>query len=142
MAGKKPVKLGQAYLKNVEGKLESVEAHQSENFRRAGILMADAYEQDRLIRPGQTSVDLGSAPGSWSQVLRERLAGPGGTVVKERDPAYGQWLETRRGDVTEAERDGVVHARESRTRDGITAEGYRRIPVAEAIGRLGLFGSA
>ena len=49
MAGKKPVKLGQAYLKNVEGKLESVEAHQAENFRRAGILMADAYEQDRLI---------------------------------------------------------------------------------------------
>jgi 23S rRNA (uridine2552-2'-O)-methyltransferase len=27
-----------------------------------------------------TVVDLGSAPGAWSQVLREKLAGPGGTV--------------------------------------------------------------
>ena len=33
-----------------------------------------------MLRRGQTVVDLGSAPGSWSQVSRERLAGPGGVI--------------------------------------------------------------
>jgi 23S rRNA (uridine2552-2'-O)-methyltransferase len=47
---------------------------------RAAFKLIEIDEQDRLIRPGQTVVDLGSAPGSWSQVLREKLAGPGGTV--------------------------------------------------------------
>jgi 23S rRNA (uridine2552-2'-O)-methyltransferase len=37
-------------------------------------------ERDRLLRPGLTVVDLGAAPGSWSQVLRERL-GPNATIV-------------------------------------------------------------
>ncbi|MBU6493514.1 MAG: RlmE family RNA methyltransferase, partial [Burkholderiales bacterium] len=31
-------------------------------------------EQDKLIRPGQVIVDLGSAPGSWSQYARNKLA--------------------------------------------------------------------
>jgi 23S rRNA (uridine2552-2'-O)-methyltransferase len=47
---------------------------------RAAFKLLEIDEQDRLIRPGQTVVDLGSAPGSWSQVVREKLAGPGGTV--------------------------------------------------------------
>jgi 23S rRNA (uridine2552-2'-O)-methyltransferase len=47
---------------------------------RAAFKLIEIDEQDRLIRPGQTIVDLGSAPGSWSQVLREKLAGPGGAV--------------------------------------------------------------
>jgi 23S rRNA (uridine2552-2'-O)-methyltransferase len=47
---------------------------------RAAFKLIEIDEQDRLIRPGQVVVDLGSAPGSWSQVLREKLAGPGGTV--------------------------------------------------------------
>lgn len=41
--------LGQAYLKDVQGRLASVESHQAANFRKAGHMMADAYEQDRLI---------------------------------------------------------------------------------------------
>lgn len=44
---------------------------------RAAFKLTEIDEQDRLIRPGMTIVDLGSAPGSWSQVLRERLARPG-----------------------------------------------------------------
>ena len=47
---------------------------------RAAFKLIEIDEQDTLIRPGQVVVDLGSAPGSWSQVLREKLAGPGGTV--------------------------------------------------------------
>ncbi len=41
---------------------------------RAAFKLIGIDEQDRLIRPGMTVVDLGSSPGSWSQVVRRRLA--------------------------------------------------------------------
>jgi 23S rRNA (uridine2552-2'-O)-methyltransferase len=47
---------------------------------RAAFKLIEIDRQDRLIRPGITVVDLGSAPGAWSQVLRERLAVPGGGI--------------------------------------------------------------
>lgn len=47
---------------------------------RAAFKLLEIDEQDRLIRRGMTVVDLGSAPGSWSQVLREKLVGPGGEI--------------------------------------------------------------
>jgi uncharacterized phosphosugar-binding protein len=40
---------GKAYLANVQAKVASVEAHQAENFRRAGIMIADNYAEDRLL---------------------------------------------------------------------------------------------
>jgi len=43
---------------------------------RAAFKLVEIDAQDRLIRPGIVVVDLGSAPGAWSQVLRERLARP------------------------------------------------------------------
>lgn len=36
-----------------------------------------------LVRPGQVVVDLGSAPGAWSQYLRRRLAPAGGAAQGE-----------------------------------------------------------
>lgn len=47
---------------------------------RAAFKLIEIDEQDKLIRPGDTIVDLGSAPGAWCQVLRERLAAPGGGI--------------------------------------------------------------
>jgi len=40
---------GQAYLANVQGKIADVEKRQAENFRKAGVMIAEAYEQDRLV---------------------------------------------------------------------------------------------
>jgi uncharacterized phosphosugar-binding protein len=40
---------GQAYLKDVQNRLASVEAHQAENLRKAGAMIADAYAADRLV---------------------------------------------------------------------------------------------
>ncbi len=44
-------------------------------------------EQFKLIQPGQLVVDLGSAPGAWSQYLRRKFApktaGTGGAAVGE-----------------------------------------------------------
>ncbi len=47
---------------------------------RAAFKLLELAEKDRLFRPGMRVVDLGSAPGSWTQVLRERL-GPAARVV-------------------------------------------------------------
>jgi 23S rRNA (uridine2552-2'-O)-methyltransferase len=47
---------------------------------RAAFKLIEIDEQDRLIRRGMSVVDLGSAPGSWSQVVREKLVGQGGSL--------------------------------------------------------------
>jgi len=48
---------------------------QAKGYRsRAAFKLLGIQERDRLIRPGMTIVDLGSAPGSWSQVCRELLS--------------------------------------------------------------------
>lgn len=48
-------------------------AQQRDYRSRAAFKLIGIDDQDRLIRPGMTVVDLGSAPGSWTQVLVERL---------------------------------------------------------------------
>ncbi len=53
-------------------------AQQRQYRSRAAFKLLEIDEQDRLIRRGMTIVELGSAPGSWSQILRERLGRPGG----------------------------------------------------------------
>ncbi len=57
-----------------------VKQAQARGYRsRAAFKLLEIDQQDKLIRPGQLVVDLGSSPGAWSQVLRERLAtGAGG----------------------------------------------------------------
>jgi 23S rRNA (uridine2552-2'-O)-methyltransferase len=45
---------------------------------RAAFKLKEIDERDHLIKPGMTVVDLGSAPGSWSQYLRERMRNAGG----------------------------------------------------------------
>lgn len=51
-----------------------VKMAQREGYRaRAAYKLKEIDEQDRLIGPGMVVVDLGSAPGSWSQYVRNRL---------------------------------------------------------------------
>ncbi len=47
---------------------------------RAAFKLLEILDTEKLLRPGDLVVDLGSAPGSWSQVARERLVGPGGKL--------------------------------------------------------------
>lgn len=52
-----------------------VKMAQREGYRaRAAYKLKEIDEQDKLIRQGQVIVDLGSAPGSWSQYVRNKLA--------------------------------------------------------------------
>jgi 23S rRNA (uridine2552-2'-O)-methyltransferase len=51
-----------------------VKMAQREGYRaRAAFKLKEIDEQDHLIKPGMVIVDLGSAPGSWSQYVRNRL---------------------------------------------------------------------
>ncbi|MDP2716240.1 MULTISPECIES: 23S rRNA (uridine(2552)-2'-O)-methyltransferase RlmE [unclassified Rheinheimera] len=47
---------------------------------RAAFKLEEINQQDKLIKPGMTVVDLGSAPGSWSQ-FSVGLVGDKGTVI-------------------------------------------------------------
>ena len=47
---------------------------------RASYKLLEIVEKARLIKPGMTIVDLGSAPGGWSQVAA-KMVGHKGTVV-------------------------------------------------------------
>jgi len=47
---------------------------------RAAFKLAEIDAKDRLLRAGAVVVDLGAAPGSWTQVVRERLVGPDGAI--------------------------------------------------------------
>lgn len=63
-----------------------VKMAQKEGYRaRAAYKLKEIDEDLKLIRPGQVVVDLGAAPGAWSQYLRRKFApkeaGVGGAAV-------------------------------------------------------------
>lgn len=47
---------------------------------RASYKLLEINEKDQLIRPGQVVMDLGSAPGGWSQVVAP-IVGDSGVVI-------------------------------------------------------------
>lgn len=58
-----------------------VRAAQSRGFRsRAAFKLLEMDEKHRLLKPGSRVVDLGAAPGGWTQVAVEK-GGPKGRVV-------------------------------------------------------------
>jgi 23S rRNA (uridine2552-2'-O)-methyltransferase len=59
-----------------------VKLAQKEGYRaRAVYKLKEIDEAERLIKPGQVIVDLGCTPGSWSQYVRNKLAGKEGGGV-------------------------------------------------------------
>ena len=80
-----------------------VKQSQRDGYRsRASYKLLEIVEKDRLIRSGMTVVDLGSAPGGWSQVA-SRLVGHDGRVhaldILPMDPIAG--VDFIQGDFTE-----------------------------------------
>ena len=58
-----------------------VKRAQQEGYRsRASYKLLELHKKDRLFKPGMTVVDLGAAPGGWSQVA-VALVGDKGRVV-------------------------------------------------------------
>ncbi len=55
-----------------------VKKAQSEGLRaRSAYKLDELVDRDKLLRPGMSVVDLGAAPGGWSQLVNERLDGKG-----------------------------------------------------------------
>jgi 23S rRNA (uridine2552-2'-O)-methyltransferase len=50
---------------------------------RAAFKLEEIDQRDRLLRPGACVVDLGAAPGGWSQYAAKRLAGKGRVVAMD-----------------------------------------------------------
>lgn len=60
---------------------EFVKKAQTEGYRsRAVYKLLEIIEKDKFIKPGQTVLDLGAAPGGWSQVA-QKMVGKSGQVI-------------------------------------------------------------
>jgi len=58
-----------------------VQKARKEGYRsRAAYKLIEIDEKEKLFRPGQTVLDLGAAPGGWSQVAVQKVK-PGGQVI-------------------------------------------------------------
>lgn len=61
---------------------EFVKRAQKEGYRaRAAYKLIEIDDKDKLIKPGMTVVDLGATPGSWCQVVVQRLKGQGKIIA-------------------------------------------------------------
>ncbi len=59
-----------------------VKAAKAEGYRsRAAYKLLEIAHKDNLFRAGTTVVDLGAAPGGWSQVARARIGGRGRVIA-------------------------------------------------------------
>jgi 23S rRNA (uridine2552-2'-O)-methyltransferase len=74
---------------------------------RAAFKLAEIDDKHHLLRPGMTVVDLGAAPGGWSQIAAQRtklMAGKGRVIavdIGEMEPISG--VEQLRLDMTDAD---------------------------------------
>lgn len=79
-------------------------AHQTGARSRAVFKLEEIQQRDRIIKPGMTVVDLGAAPGSWSQYVAKLLADRGRVLALDVLPmAPIQGVEFLQGDFTSGE---------------------------------------
>jgi 23S rRNA (uridine2552-2'-O)-methyltransferase len=87
---------------------------------RAAYKLMELDSRERLFRPGAVVIDLGAAPGSWSQVAAAKVK-PGGKVIAvdllEIAPISG--VTVLRGDFREA---ALIEALEGRRADVILSD--------------------
>mgnify|MGYP000300035309 FL=1 len=77
----KPSKTSKAWMQEHLND-EFVKRAQKEGYRaRAAYKLLEIDDKDKLIKPGMTVVDLGSTPGSWSQVAVQRIKGQGRVIA-------------------------------------------------------------
>jgi 23S rRNA (uridine2552-2'-O)-methyltransferase len=84
---------------------EFVKKAQQEGWRsRAVYKLAEIDAKDRLLKPGMTVVDLGAAPGGWSQFAVQQVGRKGRVIaldILDMEPIEG--VEFLQGDFTEDE---------------------------------------
>lgn len=84
---------------------EFVKRAQAQGFRsRAAYKLLQLQERDKLLKSGQTVIDLGAAPGGWSQIARQIVGAEGRVVALDilpMEPIAG--VEFIQGDFREQE---------------------------------------
>jgi len=61
-----------------------VKMAQKDGYRsRASYKLLEIQEKDRIIRPGMSVIDLGAAPGGWSQVTSRLIGGQGRLIASD-----------------------------------------------------------
>jgi 23S rRNA (uridine2552-2'-O)-methyltransferase len=84
---------------------EFVKRAQREGFRSRAVYKLDEIQhKDRILKPGMTIVDLGAAPGGWSQYAARVLRGQGRIIAMDilpMEPLDG--VELLQGDFREDE---------------------------------------
>ena len=79
-------------------------AHQTGARSRAIFKLEEIQQRDRIIKPGMTVVDLGAAPGGWSQYAAKLLKGQGRIVALDVLPMPAiEGVEFIQGDFTSDE---------------------------------------
>ena len=107
---------GHQHINDPYGKLAQQKGYRA----RAAFKLLEIIDDENLLQPGNIVVDLGAAPGSWSQVARERMVGAGGVIngriialdLLEMEPIEG--VEFIQGDF----RDDEVLQKLEKTLDG------------------------
>lgn len=82
---------------------EFVKRARKEGYRsRAVYKLQEIDSRDRLLKPGMSVVDLGAAPGAWSQYVRERVGRTGRVIALDILPMEAlPGVEVLQGDFTD-----------------------------------------
>ncbi len=78
--GKSKSKSSKAWLKEHDDDVYVRQSRQAGYRSRAAFKLLELDQKDKLFRSGMTVVDLGAAPGGWSQVV-VKLIQPGGMIL-------------------------------------------------------------
>jgi len=107
MSKKKRSHSSQQWLRRQQTDFYVQEAQKKGLRSRAGIKLEELQERDKVFKPGMVCVDLGAAPGGWSQVIRPWLGSKGRLFALDilpMNPLAG--VEFLEGDFT---KDEVLH---------------------------------
>ena len=78
----KRTKSSRRWLQEHESDLFVKRAREAGFRSRAVFKLEEIQRTDRIMQPGMTIVDLGAAPGGWSQLRREAAAGAGAASLR------------------------------------------------------------
>lgn len=115
-----------------------------EGYRARSVFkLMELDEKFRLIRPGMTVLDLGAAPGSWSQYAAEKLDGSGHVIaidLQEIEPIDG--VQTHVADITDSDAldailpdqaDLIISDLAPKTSGIKDVDQYRSVELSEAV---------
>jgi 23S rRNA (uridine2552-2'-O)-methyltransferase len=113
-----------------------VKRSQDEGVRSRAVYKLEELDQkDKLIKPGITMVDLGAAPGGWSEYAAKKVGGKGKIIASDILPMdYLDGVEFIQGDFREDQvLDKLLNAMENQQADLVISDMAPNISGVDAI---------